>query len=74
MIQIAKHIPQNFKTERIRLATAILNSTMNTVYTETDVSSFLDEADKYSNDTKLSLFGNSPADSILWNVSCFNYQ
>ena len=69
LIQIAQHIPKNFKAERIRLATGIINTTIATNYTEADVSIFLDEADKSLTDTKSPLFGNSPTDEILWKVN-----
>jgi len=71
LIQIAKHIPTNFKAERVRLAKGIINSTMATNYTEADVKSFLEEADKSLSNAKSSLLFNSPADEILWNVSEF---
>jgi len=68
VIQLAQHLPLNFKSERVRLATAIINSTFHTTYTEVDVQCALHEADRCASQSKL-FFGNSPPTDLLWNVS-----
>lgn len=72
VLQLAQHLPLNFKSERVRLATAIINSTFHTTYTEVDVQCVLDEADRCASQSK-NFFGNSPPADLLWKVSTYSF-